>query len=68
MLQGMPTSNQNQMNGFEELYDIQSEQLKLNLTKRTKYFTKEMIVIVGEVWVLLYVWMGKWPLLNMAQD
>ena len=46
-------SNQNQMNEFEELYDIQSEQLKLNLTKGTKYFTKEMIAIVGDVQVLL---------------
>ena len=55
MLQGMLTSNQNQMNEFEELHDIQSEQLKLNLTKGTKYFIKELIAIVGKVRVLLYV-------------
>ena len=53
MLQGMPTSNQNQMNKFEELYDIQPEQLKLNLMKGTKYFIKEMTAIIGEVQVLL---------------
>ena len=31
MLQGMPTSNQNQMNKFEELYDIQSETSDANV-------------------------------------
>ena len=46
-------SDQNQMNEFEELYEIQSEQLKLVLTKVTKYFTKEMIAIIGEVQALL---------------
>ena len=46
-------SNQNQVNEFEELYEIQSEQLKLIFTNGTKYFTKEMVAIVGEVQVLL---------------
>ena len=55
MLQGMLMSNHNQMNEFEMLYDIQSGQLKLNLTKGTKYFIKEMIAIIGEVQVLLLV-------------